>query len=268
MAIITLISDWGDEDYYPAAVKGIIYSLMPNAIVVDITHRITPFDMSQAAYVLRNAYHNFPKGSIHIIGINTEESLKQPHTVAYYNGHYFIGSDNGIFSLIFSREPDEMIALDIFQQSNDYSFSSRDRFAKAAVEIAQGKALNELGTLKKSLLQKTLFKPAANSTTIYGMVIHIDPYENIITNITRNLYDNVIDKKPFVIKLKSFEIHKISDTYSDVNISEIVCFFGSNGLLQIAINKGNAASLLNVKIRDTLTIGIDDTLNETDLQLF
>ncbi len=132
MVIITLTSDWGETDYYPAAVKGHILQELPDAVIVDITHNIPRFDTRETAYVIRHAYGNFPRGTIHIIGVNTEESLDEPHLVVLYDGHYFIGADNGVFSLIFNtdKEPEKIYTLDIPLDSEKFTFSSRDRFAK------------------------------------------------------------------------------------------------------------------------------------------
>lgn len=97
MAIITLTSDWGLSDYYVGAVKGVIYSYCPQAVIVDITHNITPFDLKNAGFIVKNCYKNFPEGTIHILGIDTEESDEFSHIVVKADGHYFIGCDNGIF---------------------------------------------------------------------------------------------------------------------------------------------------------------------------
>lgn len=257
MAIITLTSDWGDSDYYAAAVKGRILRELPDAIIVDITHKIPPFDSSRAAYILRNAYRDFPKGSIHIIGLNTEETIENPHLVIEYDGHYFIGTDDGIFSLIFEKPPEKVVILDIPQENELYSFSTRDRFAKAAIMLKQGKPIEELGELHKAndaLIQKISFEPTSNKQGIRGMVIHIDPYENVITNISKNLFEDVIGTKPFELNIKRYIIRKISESYSDVGKGELVCLFGSNDLLQIALNRGNAASLLGVNLKDSVHV--------------
>jgi len=256
MAIITLTSDFGDTDYYPAAVKGRILQEMPDAVIVDITHKIPPFDSSRAAYILRHAYSNFPKGSIHIIGINTEESIETPHVVALYDGHYFIGTDDGIFSLIFQKQAEKVVLLEILQDNGSFTFSCRDRFAKAAVLIARGEDLDKLGSPYPDLIQKIRFEPTSNREGIRGMVIHIDPYENIITNIPKSLFDEVIGEQDFRLSFKEYEIHRISEGYSDMGNGELLCLFGSNHLLQIALNRGNSASLLGVKTMDAVNIVI------------
>ncbi len=99
MAIITLTTDWGSKDHYLASVKGAILSKIPDATIIDISHEIAPFDLNQASYILKSVYKNFPKGSIHIIGVNCEASLDQSHVIIKEQEQYFIGADNGIFSL-------------------------------------------------------------------------------------------------------------------------------------------------------------------------
>lgn len=258
MAIITLTSDWGDTDYYPAAVKGRILRELPEAVIVDVTHKIPPFDSSRAAYILRNAYSNFPKGSIHIIGINTEENLETPHVIALYDGHYFIGADDGIFSLIFQSEAENMVLMDVLQDNGSFTFSSRDRFAKAALLLAQGKPIDELGSPYPEMVRKIQFEPTSNHEGIRGMVIHIDPYENIITNIPQQLFQEVVGEKKFRLSFKEYEINQLSEGYNDVGKGELLCIFGSNHLLQIAINRGNAASLLGVKETNPVYISLRD----------
>lgn len=256
MGVITLISDWGDNDYYTAAVKGMIYKHYPEARIVDITHRINPFDVDEAAYVIRNAYKSFPENSVHIIGINTEESLNHPHCVVYYNKQYFIGSDNGVFSLIFDHEPEQQIVLDILQDSNHFTFSGRDRFVKAAVHLAKGGALEELGTERVELTTRIPFEPVKSENSIRGLVNHIDTYENLITNIPEALFREVVKYSAFQISMRSVKLNAIHNSYGDVRPGEIVALFASHGMLEIAINKGNAASLLGINKKDPVLIEV------------
>jgi S-adenosylmethionine hydrolase len=246
MAIITLISDWGVKDYYSAAVKGMIYKLLPEANVVDVTHEVPPYDKEQAAYILKNAYPNFPEGSIHIIGINTEESINRPHVVVSYQNHYFIGTDNGIFSLIFDGDPEKVVILDIANDSDHFTFSGRDRFVKAAVHLAKGGKMDDLGDERKKLETKMLFKPVVDKDSIKGVVVYIDRYENLITNIPRDLFTEKVKNRKFTISLRSGQIERIYNAYDDVAPGEIVALFASDGMLEIAINQGHAASLLGI----------------------
>ena len=141
MAIITLTSDWGTSDYYTAAVKGVILSQIPNATIVDISHEISHYNIAEAGFIMRNCYRNFPDGTIHILAVETIESDQNPHVVVKAKGQYFVGTDNGIFSHILDNEFDEAVYIDVEQDTNLYTFSTRDRFAKVAIMIAKGEPL-------------------------------------------------------------------------------------------------------------------------------
>lgn len=254
MSIITLTSDWGLKDHYSAAVKGAILSKMPEARIVDISHNVPSFEIEQAAFVIKNAYPNFPPGTVHILGINTEESDKFPHTVVEMDGQYFIGADNGIFSLIFDKKPDKAIELTISQESDFFTFSSRDRFVKAAVHLAQGNKIEELGPLKEEMLEKILLKPVYDNDVVKGHVMYIDTYENVITNITQSFFKEARRNREFNIIFRTYIINKISRSYTDVPPGEIVALFDSSGYLEIALNQGNAAGLLGLEIKDMIRI--------------
>jgi len=254
MGIITLTSDWGYTDFYQASVKGMIYKYLPKANIVDISHSIAAFDIVEAAFIIRNTYPSFPEGTIHIIGIGTEESIKHSHTAVYYDKQYFIGTDNGIFSMIFDKEPEKIVEIDLLLDSSVNTFSSRDRFVKAATHLAEGKPIEELGDSKSELVNMILFEPSADKDSIKGIVTYIDNFENLFTNISFDLYNKFANGKKIEIFFNSYEVNQISDSYSDVRPGEIVALFASNGMLEIAINKGNAASLLGMKKRSTIII--------------
>lgn len=254
MPIITLISDWGEKDHYIGAVKGAILTRIPDATIIDISHQIPPFDIEQAAFVLKNAYPDFPVGTIHIIGVSTEESDKFGHTAIELNGHFFIGNDNGVFTLLTGNRPEKIIELAITQDSDYFTFSTRDRFVKAAAHLAQGYPIEKLGTPKERLTEKLLLKPVIDSSLIKGHVIYIDRYENVFTNITEPQFREVQKSRGFSINFRTYAITKISKSYTDVAPGEIVALFGSTGYLEIAINQGNAAGLLGLDFKDMIRI--------------
>jgi S-adenosyl-L-methionine hydrolase (adenosine-forming) len=256
MPIITLISDWGPKDHYTGAVKGAILRQDPSIPVVDITHQVSPFNILQASFVLRNSYKEFPDGTIHIIGVNTDESEQHPHIAVFNQGHYFIGADNGIFSLAFDGLPEKIIEIEVPQDSDYFTFSTRDRFVKAACHLASGKPIEELGFVRTQLTEKHHFKPVVEPSRILGKVIYIDGYENIFVNITREVFDKNRKQRAFEIQVRQseYQIRKIHTSYSDVDSGDIVALFGSTGFLEIAINQGNAASLLGIGVDDYIRI--------------
>ncbi|MFA8449743.1 MAG: S-adenosyl-l-methionine hydroxide adenosyltransferase family protein [Bacteroidales bacterium] len=257
MAIITLTSDWGWKDHYVAAIKGAILTKAPNSTIIDISHSISAFDTEEAAFVLRNCYRNFPNGTIHIIGINSENSEKTPHLVVFCDNQYFIGADNGIFSMILEREPDQIISLKTFYDSDKIkytTFPSRDRFAKVAAHIALGNPIDTLGIKHSSIVKKQFIQPIITECSIRGEVIYIDNYENLITNISLKLFEKIRrDRQPIISYLKN-EIKKISNSYSENIPGEIMAIFSSHGYLEIAIKNGNARGLLGGNINTKVII--------------
>lgn len=246
MAIITLTSDWGQADYYVAAVKGAIFSALPDATVIDITHNIEPWDIASAAFIIRNCYKNFPEGTIHIIAVETEESADKPHIALKADGHYFIGTDNDIFSLILGDMPYEAVTIEVIQDSDFFTFTTRDRFVKVAAMIAKGLPFNEIGKPYPQIRKCVTFQPTIDGNSIHGIVTFVDSYENIVTNITKKLFDKVRNGRNFEIRIGKYTIDKVCRSYTEVAIPDIVALFGTHGFLEIAINHGKAASLLGL----------------------
>ena len=262
MAIVTLTTDWGTKDHYLGSVKGSLLKHIPNVTIINISHDIPPFDINQAAYVVRSCYRDFPDGTIHLIGVNSDASPKYPHIAIRIDNQYFIGADNGIFSLIFDKQPDKIIALEIIQDTEKYTFSTKDVFVKACQKIVEGTPIEELGFERNDLTKMMSFTPVIEteedgSSSIMGKVVYVDRYENASTNISRQLFYSQGQKRDFKISFNSFKnlITEISESYSDVSISEACALFDSNDMLEISVNQGNAGSLLGLhhdtKIRIT-----------------
>lgn len=256
MAIITLTSDWGTSDYYAAAVKGVILSLIPNVTIVDITHEISHFNIAEAGFTLRNCYRNFPEGTIHIIAVETIESSRTPHVVVKAHGQYFIGTDNGIFSHILDNQFDEAVDINIEQDSDFFTFSTRDRFAKVAAMIAKGKPLLEIGTPREQLQNGGSFCAIVKNNIIEGIVTHIDTYDNLITNISKELFEEVGKGRKFIIKAKGdlYTIDELVECYDDVEQLDPVALFGTHGYLELALNHAPMASLWGIELRASIQV--------------
>lgn len=264
MPLITLTSDMGLRDYYLSAVKGAIYSQLPGAVVVDVSHQIEPFDIAQAAFVLRNAYPHFPDGSVHIIGVNPEIDLHEGvmHVLVRYNKQYFISADNGIFSLLFDQSPEEIFELSLTQSVDDLTFPTKDVFVPAACHLLRGGTPEVIGKKRESLREKKMFQPVVEANAIRGKIIYIDSYGNAITNITRALFSEVMRGREFRVMYSGHTdgIREISGAYNNVPEGERVVLFGSGGFLEIAINRGTrgsgggADSLLGLKVAQLVRI--------------
>ncbi len=259
MAIITLTSDWGTADFYLPAVKGTIYSALPDVNVVDITHNIEPFDIRSAAFIVKNCYRNFPEGTIHILAVDTEESTENPHVALKANGHFFIGTDNSIFSLILGEEPYDAVIIDIMQDSDFFTFSTKDRFVKVAAMLYNGADLSEIGK-PYQIKEKIEIKPSYDANAIHGLVNFIDSYENLVTNIPKTLFDKIRNGRRFTIKICGgiYKIFDICEGYKDVYDSEILALFGTHGFLEIAQSYGKASSLLGMERDYPIDIYFED----------
>lgn len=266
MAIITLTSDWGTKDYYAAAVKGTILSKLPHAIIVDITHEIEAFNVSQAGFTLKNCFRCFPPGTIHIIAVDTIESANNPHIVVKAEGQYFISTDNGIFSHVLDGKYDEAVCIDVVQDSDFFTFATRDRFAKVAVMIANGEPLSNIGEPRLGLNPGGTFCAVARENTIEGVVMHIDSYGNLITNISKELFDKERRGRSFTIMVKGdlYTVDEISDSYLDVDVVDLVAIFGTHGYLELALNKAQLASLFGIELSASIIVVFhDDNLSKS-----
>jgi S-adenosylmethionine hydrolase len=255
MAIITLTTDLGYKDFYQAALKGSILSQLPNANIVDISHDVAAFNIPQAAFILKNAFHYFPKGTVHLIGIDSVFNEKTRYLALRYRDHYFIGSDNGIFSLLFEEEPTEIVELNIMQDLKYLHFPLSDIFPKAASHLAKGGKLREIGIPVSGVEDRMTIQPVIERDIIRGSVIYIDSFQNIITNITKEIFTSVQLNRDFTLFFKRNEsISQLSWHYNEVPEGEKLCLFGISNHLEIAINKGNASGLLGLHLGDIVRI--------------
>jgi S-adenosylmethionine hydrolase len=255
MAIITLTTDLGDKDIYLAALKGSILKLLPNVNIVDITNSVAAFNVQQAAFILKNSFYYFPDNTVHLIGIDTVYSGETKYLALRYKNHYFVGADNGIFSLMFKDEPDELVEINIMQDLKFLHFPLADIFVKAACHLANGGKLSEIGIPLNAIEKKMTLQPVIEKNLIKGGVIYIDSFQNVITNVTKDLFNKVQQGRQFVLYFKRNEtITHLSWHYNEVPEGEKLCLFGISDHLEIAINKGNASGLLGLNLGDSVII--------------
>src|ERR1700744_5725958 len=165
MAIITLTTDLGDKDIYQAALKGSILKLLPAVNIIDITNSVSAFDVQQAAFILKNSFYYFPDNTVHLIGIDTVYSGDTKYLAIHYKDHYFVGADNGIFSLMFDKEPEEIVEINIMQDLKFLHFPLADIFVKAACHLAKGGKLKEIGLPVSSMEKKMHLQPVIEQHT-------------------------------------------------------------------------------------------------------
>lgn len=272
MAIITLTTDFGEKDHFVGAVKGAIFSELPDANIVDITHSIAPFHITEASYIIKNAYKSFPEGTIHIIGIDSELTPENRHIALKLDGHYFICANNGILSLIASEfVPEKMVEINIHDKV-ETNFPVLDVFVKVAGHLARGGTLEVIGKPVPEIKQLKDLEPHYNSDTsqIKGNVLYIDNYGNVVTNITRKLFEKAGKGRKFTIRARTASFNEIFNTYSEAINFEVenvsredgkkLAIFNSGGYLELAIYKsnpstvGSASTLFGLEWRDVVTV--------------
>jgi len=255
MAIITLTTDLGEKDIYQAVIKGSILKLLPDVNIVDITHNVAAFNIQQAAFILKNSFSYFPEDTVHLIGVDTVNNNETRYIAVKYKNHFFVGADNGIFSLMIDQEPEQIVELNLIQDFKFLHFPLADIFVKAACHLAQGGKLEEIGLPVAEFEKKMNLQPVVEKSLIKGGVIYIDSYQNVITNITKDFFNNVQNGRKFRLSFKRNEsIDQLSWHYSEVPEGEKLCLFGISEHLEIAINKGNASGLLGLNLGDSVII--------------
>ena len=273
MAIITLTTDFGEKDHFAGAVKGAIYSELPDVKVVDISHSVSPFNIPEAAYIIQNAYSSFPKGTIHIIGIDSEMNKENKHIAIKLDDHYFVCANNGIISMICSEiSPEKIVEINIHDKI-ETSFPVLDVFVKVACHIARGGTLEVIGKLIDTIKPIKNIIPFVNDekNQIIGNVIYVDNYGNAVTNIKRTFFENIQKGRMFEVYARSHKFKKIHHRYSDIvdfdtpedkrhDEGRGMVVFNSTNYLEIAIYKsnsatvGSASTLMGLTMRDTVTI--------------
>ncbi len=273
MPLITLTTDFGTKDHFVGTIKGAIYTEFIDAKIVDISHQISPFNITETSYILKNAYRNFPTGSIHIVGVDSELSVENRQIAIELDGHFFICSDNGIISMIASEiKPDKMVEITIHNTLAS-SFNVLDVFVKVACHIARGGTLDVIGKPIDQYKKLNEVNPLINDerNRISGCVIYIDNYGNVVSNITKKLFKEIGKGRAFEVIARNYTFDKILEQYNEVvNFSippenrqddgKKLAIFNSAGYLEISIYKSNlktvggASSLLGLQYRDSITV--------------
>lgn len=259
MPVITLTSDWIKSDYYVAAIKGSILKECPGATIIDINHQVQTFNISEAAFIIRHTFTHFPEGTIHLVAVNTEPSREKGLVAVKCDGHYFVGADNGIFGLSLPSECEMIVSLPDDEERQP-TFPALGILASATAHLANGNPLENLGPKKEKLYYQAPIMATMDDTIINGSIIYIDSYQNAITNISKELFDQVGKGRRFEILVQSnhYKITRINKRYGETTAGELLALFNSSGLLEIAINMGNAAELLNIGKKSIVRIKFYD----------
>jgi len=251
--IVTLTTDFGVNDHFVGAVKGVILSVVPDAELVDISHSVEAFDLLEGALTIAAAYSYFPAGTVHLVVVDPGVGTARRPIVASNEQHYFVAPDNGVLSLIYSREERIRVyhatAEHYFMQSVSQTFHARDVFAPLAAYLAKGVAPATFGDEISDFVRLDVPRPAAvNENTLRGAVIKVDRFGNLITNFAPEIIPPLFQPEPppFKIRVGDREITAIRTSYGNAAPGELFGILGSMGYLEIAANQASAAQILGV----------------------
>ncbi len=254
--IVTIISDWHNDDYYTCAVKAEILSRTTGLTFIDITHSVESFNHIQAAFILKSVYKKFPPGTIHLFAVNSVPEAGENYVVAKYHDQYFIATNNGSLGLIFDDKPEEVREINTSASLFSETFPELNIFCKIVCDIHQADNILNIGGKTTDVVRRPSLLPQIDKNEINAKIIYIDSYKNGITNITKDIFEDHINTKKFEISIENSltKIKRISSNYKSVESGNILCLFNSLQLLEISVREGKAAQLLNLSTRTQIRI--------------
>jgi S-adenosylmethionine hydrolase len=258
--LITLTTDFGYQDPFVGIMRGVIFSIHPQAQVVDLSHGIRAQDVLGAALVIQQAVRYFPKGTIHVVIVDPGVGGSRNPLLIECDGTYFLGPDNGVLSLALEgKQPSRIIRLSnaTYQlQPTSATFHGRDIFAPAAAHLALGTDPEMLGQPADNLIRLTWPKLVKTERTIKGQIVYIDVFGNLLTNIRA---DDLASARQYKVRimLRHLSIHGLAQNYAAVELGDYVALINSWGLLEIAVYKGHAQNRSGALIGDTVEVAWD-----------
>jgi len=264
MSVITLLTDFGTDDEYVGLMKGVILSINPAAVIVDITHQIDRQDIVQAAFAIHSAYRYFPAGTVHMVVVDPGVGTGRDLLALQMGKQFFIAPDNGVLTLLFNEEDfTSLIRItnsDFFLAAVSNTFHGRDIIAPVGAHITKGLELKQLGAetaMRDVVCLDNLHARILVNGELVGEIVAIDRFGNLISNIHCKRLDGVCQtgqEKKIQIKIGSHVITGLSETYGNVRSKTPLALIGSRGYLEIAVNKGNAGLFLNARKGDKVRV--------------
>jgi len=243
MAIISLLTDFGNTDHYVAEIKGVLLTEAPGVTLVDIAHSISPGDVRSGAYILGRTWHRFPPGTIHMVVIDPGVGTNRTALALSASGHSFVGPDNGVFTPVLHDTAVEAVVLPTPVTASP-TFHGRDVFAPAAAALARGTQLHTLGQPFTELPERLAYTiPHYEGKTVVGEIVYIDRFGTLITNLTSELVPTYAR-----LEVEDLDIGPLRRTYADVATGGLLAYIGSAGDIEIAVRNGSAARRLGVGV--------------------
>jgi hypothetical protein len=245
MAIVTLLTDSGESDHYIAAIKARIIASNPDLRIVDISHQIRMYDIGHAAFVLRSVFRDFPPGTVHLVGVDAAGNRGDTFIIVKLEGHFFIGADNGMFSLLSEQPPENIWEINT-PNPPFTTFPEKEIFAQTAARLASGEVPEAMGKPLTDLKRLIDRQVKATKKQITGHVIRVDHFGNLITNIPKQAFDVLSKDKAYLVQFGGEKFRRIHQAYNQADQGECFIVFNNQNFLEIGIYKGNASELLGL----------------------
>src|SRR5216684_1041588 len=262
--IITLLTDFGSQDYFVAAMKGVILSINPAAQIVDIAHEIQPQDIHAGAFNLLATYKDFPANTIHVAVVDPGVGSTRRAVLIECAGQFFVGPDNGIFSWVCEREGTNraihLMNEKFFRHPVSATFHGRDIFAPVAAALSNGVAPEEFGPAIKDHVQlESLAVKTVADGQVEARIIHIDRFGNCVTNLTRDQVSDASFKTGAKLSLNGRDVFSFRRFFAEPvdPQNELFCIFGSAGFLEIAAQESSAAAILDARRGQPVLLALD-----------
>jgi len=247
--IITLTTDFGLSDHFVASMKGVILGILPDAHIVDISHQVSAFNISEAAFVISQAYPDFPSKTVHVVVIDPGVGTSRRPILVSAAGQFFIAPDNGVLSMVYSREKHAVRAITnakYFRRPVSDTFHGRDIFAPCAARLAKGARAASFGKPFGEYVRLAIDEPARTGARSWsGMVLKADRFGNLITNFRVSEFP-ILLTRPFRFAAGGCEITEMARTFADFPQGELFVLVGSAGFIEISMNQGSAAERLGI----------------------
>jgi S-adenosylmethionine hydrolase len=267
LKLITLLTDFGLEDGYPAIMKGVIWGIAPDAQVADISHSVSPQNIFQGALTLKRAFPYFPSGTVHVAVVDPGVGTSRRAIAARLGSQFFVGPDNGLITLILERtrhqnDPIEIVHLnrpEYWLPQVSRGFHGRDVFAPSAAHLVAGVALDRLGTPIDDPLLLSIPAPKTVPTGLQGQVIHVDHFGNLATNIDAAALAAASLTGQFVsqVRIGGHVIPGMVQAFGDRTPGDLIALIDSDGYLAVSVVNGSAAGRTGAQLGDPVEVSIE-----------
>ena len=249
--ILTLTTDFGLSDHYVGAMKGVILGICPQARLVDISHDVTPYEIPEAAYTIGQAYRYFPKKTFHVVVVDPGVGTSRRPILVEAGGQYFVGPDNGVFTMIYAGEKHKVRAIvnsKLFREPVSRTFHGRDVFAPVAARLAKGLPPARAGKLISDYLRMNFDQPLrTGKRTWQGRILKIDHFGNIVTNLHRDQFPDLHQRQCEMI-IGPHHVAVLATNYAQTAPGELFLIFGSGGYLEVSSSEASAAKTIGCAV--------------------